>query len=135
LTSNLAARTHLPIQSYYIEWGYLLTGETRSGVGLVKPRNPFSLKEGKRGWGAWELTGRYNFMNIGSQVFKNGLADPNLWANRFFTTDIGFNWHINQYLKFYFDWQHAEFNQPVSYNVNKRQLTSDLFLARIQLFF
>ncbi len=54
---------------------------------------------------------------------------------RLFTTDIGFNWHINQYLKFYFDWQHAEFNQPVSYNVNKRQLTSDLFLARIQLFF
>jgi len=22
---------------------------------------------------------------------------------RLFTTDIGFNWHINQYLKFYFD--------------------------------
>jgi hypothetical protein len=38
-------------------------------------------------------------------------------------------------LKFYFDWEHAVFNQPVIYNVNKRQETSDLFIARIQLFF
>ena len=135
LTSNLAARTHLPVQSYYIEAGYLLTGETRSSVGIVKPRHPFRLKQGQFGLGAWELTGRYNFMDIGSQVFKNGLADSNLWANRLFTTDLGFNWHINQYLKFYFDWQHAEFNQPVIYAPTHRQATSDMFMARIQLFF
>ena len=134
-TSNLAARTHLPVQSYYIEAGYLLTGETRSSVGIVKPRNPFSLKAGQFGLGAWELTGRYNFMDIGSQVFKNGLADPNLWANRLFTTDLGFNWHINQYLKFYFVWQHSEFNQPVIFAPNRRQETGDMFMARIQLFF
>ena len=74
-------------------------------------------------------------MDTGSQDFKNGLADPNLWATRLFMTDIRFNWHINQYLKFYFNWQHAEFNQPVSYNVNKWQKTSDMFMGRIQLFF
>jgi phosphate-selective porin OprO/OprP len=135
LTSNIAARTHLPVQSYYIEAGYMLTGETRSGTGIVKPRNPFSLKSGQFGLGAWELTGRYNFLDIGNQVFKNGLADPNLWANRVYTTDLGFNWHINQYLKFMFDWEHAEFNQPVLFAPGRRQLTSDLFLARIQLFF
>ena len=39
-------------------------------------RHPFSLKAGQFGLGAWELTGRYNFMDIGSQVFTNGLADP-----------------------------------------------------------
>jgi len=134
-TSNLAARTHLPVQSYYIEAGYLLTGETRSSVGIVKPRHPFNLKQGQFGLGAWELTGRYNFMDIGSQVFKNGLADSNLWANRLYTTDLGFNWHINQYLKFYFVWQHAEFNQPVIYAPTHRQATSDMFMARIQLYF
>ena len=32
-TSNLAARTHLPVQSFYVQAGYLLTGETRSSVG------------------------------------------------------------------------------------------------------
>ena len=51
LTSNLAARTHLPVQSYYIEAGYMLTGETRSSVGIVKPRNPFSFKKANSGWG------------------------------------------------------------------------------------
>jgi phosphate-selective porin OprO/OprP len=134
-TSNLAARTHLPVQSWYIEAGYLLTGETRSSVGIVKPRNPFSLRDGKFGLGAWELTGRYNFMDIGPQVFTNGLADPNLWANRIYTTNLGFNWHINQYLKFYFTWEHAVFNQPVIFAPNRRQETSDMFMARIQLYF
>jgi phosphate-selective porin OprO and OprP len=134
-TSNLAARTHLPVQSWYLEGGYLLTGETRSSVGIVKPKNPFSLKAGSFGLGAWELTGRYNFMEIGSQVFKNGLADQNLWANQLYTTDLGFNWHINQYLKFYFIWEHAAFNQPVIYAPTRRQETSDMFMARMQLYF
>ncbi len=136
VSSNMTAKTHLPVQSFYVEAGYLLTGETRSSVGIVKPKNDFKFfRNGDRGIGAWELTGRYDFLDIGSQVFKNGLADPNLWANRLFMTDLGFNWHINQYLKFYFDWEHAEFNQPVSYNVNKWQKISDMFMARIQLYF
>ena len=37
-TSNLAARTHLPIDSFYVQGSYMLTGETRSGTGIVKPR-------------------------------------------------------------------------------------------------
>ena len=113
-TSNLAARTHLPVDSFYVQASYLLTGETRSGTGIVKPQNPFSLKSGKFGLGAWELTGRYSHLDIGSEVFKNGLADPNLWANRVYMTDVGFNWHINQYLKFMFDWEHSDVQQPGS---------------------
>ena len=74
-------------------------------------------------------------MDLGSQVFTNGLADQNLWANRIYTTDLGFNWHINQYLKFYFAWEHAAFNQPVIFAPNNRQETSDMFMARIQLYF
>ena len=66
---------------------------------------------------------------------KNGLSDPNLWANRVNMTDVGFNWHINQYLKFMFDWEHSMFNNPVLYSAGRRQLDSDLFLARIQLYF
>lgn len=134
-TANLAAKTHLPIQSYYVQMGYFLTGETRSSVGIVKPLRPFSLKADSFGLGAWELTGRYSHLDIGREVFTNGLADPNLWANRVEMTDLGFNWHINQYLKFMFDWEHSMFNQPVIYAPGKRQLTTDLFLARIQLYF
>ena len=56
LGSSSLARTKLPVQSFYVQMGYLLTGETRSSVGIVKPNNPFSLKDG--GLGAWELTAR-----------------------------------------------------------------------------
>ena len=131
----LAYRTHLPVQSFYVLGGYMLTGETRSGMGVVKPLHPFGMKDGQFGLGAWELTGRYQQMNIGKEVFTNGLADPNLWTNSLFIAELGFNWHINQYLKFMFEWQHTEFGQPVFTNVGARSKTNDLFLARMQLFF
>ncbi len=133
LSSTPYDRTRLPIQSFYVQAGYLLTGETRSSVGIVKPTNPFSLKDG--GIGAWEIVTRYQYMDIGSQVFTGGLADPNTSANRLYITDLGFNWHLTQYVKFYFEWEHAVFNQPVTYAPGKSQLTSDMFLARFQLYF
>lgn len=135
LASSPQLRTRLPVNSFYVQSGYLLTGETRSSVGIVKPLRPFDLRKGQRGPGAWEITGRYQYMDIGSQVFTSGLSDPNNGANRLFLTDFGFNWHMTQYLKVYFNWEHAEFNQPVIYAPGKRQLTSDLFMVRLQLYF
>ena len=135
LSSSLGNKTHLGVQSFYVQAGYLLTGETRSSIGIVKPNAPFDIRKGVRGPGAWELVGRYQRMDIGNQVFTNGLADPNNSANGLYLTDAGFNWHMTQYLKLYFEWEHAVFNQPVLYNVGKRQSTSDMFLVRFQLFF
>ena len=133
LASNLHQRTSLPVQSFYVQAGYLLTGETRSSVGVVKPLHPFSLKDG--GMGAWELVTRYQYMDVSSQVFSAGLSDANNSANRLYLTDLGFNWHMTQFVKVMFEWEHAEFNQPVLYAPNKRQLTSDMFLLRFQLYF
>ena len=135
LSSTPNLRTHLPVQSFYVQAGYLLTGETRSSVGIVKPLHPFDISRKQRGLGAWELVGRYQYLDIGSQVFSAGLSDPNNSANRLYITDVGFNWHLTQYLKLYFEWEHAVFNQPVIYAPGKRQLTSDMFLVRFQLYF
>lgn len=136
INPNLASRTRLPVQSYYVQAGYFLTGETRSSVGIVKPLRPFDLRPGRFGLGAFEIQGRFNEMNIGNQVFTNGLADPNNWADNLHNVELGFNWHFTQYLKFYFAWQHSVFGDPVLFAPDgQRQLTSDLFLARIQLFF
>ena len=52
-------------------------------------------------------------MDIGREVFTNGLADPNLWSNRDWSTNLGLNWYLNRYVKFYLDWQHTEFGDPV----------------------
>ncbi len=135
LVNNLNARTHLPIDSYYVQAGYFLTGETASQRNVVKPIRPFDLRKGKFGPGAWELTGRYNFLGVSRAVFNNGLADPNLWSNSLYTTDVGFNWSWNQYVKVYFTWEHAVFGSPVNFAPGRSQLTSDLFLIRWQLFF
>ncbi len=128
-------RVKVPVNSFYVQAGYLLTGETRSSVGIVKPLHPFNPKHDQFGLGAWEVVGRYQYMDIGSQVFNAGLADPNNSANRLFMTDLGLNWHMTQYVKWYLDWEHAEFNNPVLYAPGKRQSTSDMFWLRLQLYF
>ena len=43
--------TRVPVGSFYVEAGYLLTGETRSQIGVVKPNNPFSIRPGQFGLG------------------------------------------------------------------------------------
>jgi phosphate-selective porin OprO and OprP len=128
-------RVRVPVSAFYVQAGYLLTGETRSSVGIVKPLHPFNPKHDQFGMGAWEIVGRYQYMDIGQQVFSGGMADPNNNANRLFMTDVGLNWHMTQYVKWYLDWNHAEFNNPVLYAPGKRQLTSDMFWLRVQLYF
>ena len=135
LSSNLNARTRLPVQSFYVQTSYLVTGETRSSIGIVKPNSPFDLRKGKFGTGAIEPFFRYNYLDIGRQVFTDGLADPNEWAHRVSMTRLGINWHLTQYIKLYFDWTHAEFDQPVIFAPNRRQKNSDTFAVRFQVYF
>ena len=129
------ARTRVPVGSFYTQISYLLTGETRSSIGLVKPKSPFELRKGHYGTGAWEPFFRFEYLDIGSEVFTAGFADANEWANRMYMTHAGVDWHLTQYMKIYFDWNHAVFNQPVIFAPGRRQLTSDMFLLRFQLYF
>jgi phosphate-selective porin OprO/OprP len=130
-------QTKVPVGSFYTTISYLITGETRSSVGIVKPNNPvnFGRGNGWHGTGAIEPFFRYEYLQIGSQVFTSGFADPNLWANRLYQTDLGVNWHLTQYVKMYFDWIRDEFNQPVFYAPGHRQWQANSFLVRCQLYF
>ena len=133
--TQLSNRTRMDVQSFYVQSGYFLTGETVAGTGIVKPLHPFDLRRDKFGLGAFELQGRYAYMNLGNKIFSNGLADPNLWTNSLFVTDFGINWHMTQYVKVFLDWQHAGFASPVQYAPGHLQLTSDMFWLRFQLYF
>ena len=128
-------RVRLPVRSFFLAAGYFLTGETVTARGVVKPRRPFDLRRGRIGPGAWEVGGRYNWLGLGDDVFTRGLADPDLWTNRVSTIDVGLNWYLTQYVKVAIFWEHAEFGSPVLYRPGARQLTSDLFLVRLQLRF
>jgi phosphate-selective porin OprO/OprP len=102
---------------------------------VVQPLRPFDLRKGQFGLGAWELGGRYNFLGLGDEVFTHGLADPSLWFDRVATTDVGLNWYLTSYVKVAMFWEHAEFGRPVLYRPGARQLTSDVFILRLQLRF
>ncbi len=130
--------TRIPVGSYYVTAGYFLTGETRSQLGIVKPRRPFSLRPGEFGPGAWEVFARYNYLDIGNQVFTNGLAMAQGNANRVGTTDLGLTWHMTQYVKMFFDWKHDGFNMPVTFATGppaRAAGTADTLWWRLQLFF
>jgi phosphate-selective porin OprO/OprP len=128
-------RVNVPVQSFYLQAGYFITGETVTGRGILKPIHPFDIRKGKVGLGAIELTGRYDYMNIGSEVFTRGLADGNLWTNRIQTIDLGVNWYWSQAIKVYLGWQLALFGDPVTYEPGRFENQSNQLWVRWQLFF
>ena len=135
LATSLAAHDRVGVESYYVQAGYFITGETVAGRNIVKPLRNFDLRKGRFGPGAIELAARFNPLDLTKNVFTAGLVDPNLWTNNLYTIDTGFNWYQTQYSKFTFSWNHAVFGSPVLYNATARQKTSDLFLVRFQLYF
>jgi phosphate-selective porin OprO/OprP len=130
-----ARSTRVPLGGFYLAGGYFLTGEHVNRRSQVQPKHPFDLRKKSFGLGAFELQARYSVLNIGDQIFTGGLTDPNLWTNQVETVDLGLNWYMNEYVKVYLDWQHAQFGQPTYYRPGGLQKTSDLFWLRTQIYF
>jgi phosphate-selective porin OprO/OprP len=125
----------IPINGWFVQAGYILTGETIRDRTNIQPLHPFDLGKGRFGLGAFELTARYSELRLDSRLFTTGLSDPNLWTNHAQLVDVGCNWYLNQFVKIYFDWEHAIFGSSVFSNTGSFQKSSDLFWIRTQLFF
>lgn len=131
-----AKSVDIPVSGYSVAMGYFLTGESQERRVVLEPKRPFSLRPGKFGPGAWELVFRYNVLDFDRDVFTGGLADPELWSHRAWSSNLGINWYLNRYIKFYLDWQHTEFGNPVIYQLpNRKELTNELLWLRMQLYF
>jgi phosphate-selective porin OprO/OprP len=128
-------RTRIPIRGWFVQGGYLLTGETLHDRTLIDPLHPFDLRPGRFGLGAWELTARYSQLDLSSRVFTAGLADPALWSNHAKLVDVGCNWYLNRFVKVYFDWEHALFGSAVFSSSGSPQKSSDLFWLRTQIYY
>ncbi|HTU22525.1 MAG TPA: porin [Gemmataceae bacterium] len=129
-------RTEVPLAGWSVACTYFLTGEeiTRR-VYLLEPRRPFGFYNGRLNPGAIEAYARFSNLQLGDQVFTGGFANPADWANRVSTTDTGINWYWNHYVRMYFDWQHAFYNQPVFMSDSKSTRHNDLYWFRTQIFF
>ncbi len=134
--SNSKTSTYIPYNGYMVQASYFLTGEelTRR-VNVVKPRRDFSFAKGKWAPGAWEVHARYSELDFSKEIFTAGFADPNLWSNHAWATDVGVNWYLNFYTRVFLDWQHSEFGNPVVIAPNRFGPTRDLFWFRFQVFF
>ncbi len=132
-----ATTERVPFSGYYVAAGYFLTGEQVKRRSRVYPLRPFlPLKQGaERGPGAWEVVARVSQLELGDEVFTAGLADQNLWSNRALTTEVGANWYLNEYLKVYAFWLHADFKDPVLQSPDGFNKSADLFWLRCQLYF
>jgi phosphate-selective porin OprO/OprP len=125
----------IPVDGWFVQAGYLLTGETIHDRTTIRPLHPFDLREGCQGLGAWEVTARYSQLDLDSRIFTAGLADPSLWTNHAKLVDVGVNWYLNQFVRVTFDWEHAMFGSPVFSSSGQFRRSSDLFWLRAQLFF
>ena len=134
-SNGAATPVHVPVNGWFVQTGYIVTGETIRDRTLLQPLRPFDLRRGRFGPGAWEPTARYSQLDLGSQVFTAGLADPRLWTNHAKMVDVGANWYLNQFVKVYFDWEHVMFGTPVIATSGRFTKHSDLFWTRVQLYF
>jgi phosphate-selective porin OprO/OprP len=127
----------VPINGYHVTTGLFLTGETVERRTTVKPLHPWDPLHRRWGYGAVELFARYSQLHLGEEIFTEGLADPDRWTNLAHMTDIGWNWYMNEYVKWYFDWQHVNYGSPVLLNEGKDLYGrhNDLFWVRCQLYF
>ncbi len=122
---------------FHVTLASFLTGETVRGREVVQPLRPFDPRCGFRNLGAVEPFVRYSYLKTGDEVFDRGLANPDDWTNEVSMTDIGFNWYLNRYVKFYFDWQHAAYASPVLVNEETGKVSNrnDLYWVRCQFYF
>lgn len=127
--------TRVPVHGWFLQAGYLVTGETINDRTLVQPLRPFDLRAGRRGIGALEPIVRYSELALDDRVFTAGLANPSLWTNRAQLIDVGCNWYLNKFVKVYVGWEHAMFATPVYSATGTFQRSTDLFRLRTQIYF
>ena len=74
-------------------------------------------------------------MSLGQNIFTGGFADPAIYTNHVWATDMGVNWYLNFYVKMQLDWQHAGFGNLVTMGPDKFASTADIYWLRFQVFF
>ena len=118
-------------KAYQIEVGYVLTGEKASYNGV----NPASAVQ-KGGWGAWELVGRINHLEVGEEAFNAGDAAANTSARDATAFAIGLNWYLNRNIKIQLDYELTEFKggAGTATAVSDRN-DENLIVSRFQLLF
>jgi phosphate-selective porin OprO/OprP len=103
-----AVSARIANEAWQAALSYVLTGEEASFKG-VKPRRNFDPKAG--GWGAWEVAGRLQRLDLDPAIFDRSLASPSSSIQRASAWSAGINWYLNKAVKFVLDYEQTEFDQ------------------------
>lgn len=91
--SDVSRKTNKDVDftAWYAQVGYTLTGESRTYKGSdgefkrLVPKNNFDLKKGT--WGAWEVAGRYDEIDLQDGIVAGGEAKR---------LSLSLNWYLNE---------------------------------------
>jgi phosphate-selective porin OprO/OprP len=83
-----------------------LTGD-KASYGGVRPRKPFD--PGKGQWGAFELAGRIEGLELGRETFDSGLVDGAKSVRKAFAWSLGLNWWLNRNIRQIVDFERTTF--------------------------
>lgn len=130
----------------YVQGGYFLTGESLTynrTVGVFDRIVPFTeffslgRNSGFCGWGAWEATARWSYVNLNDPNALAAVAPgPPTTApvpgnpGRLNEVTLGLNWYWNTYAKVQLNWIHCALDNGLTGNSN-----CDIYCARFQVAF
>ena len=122
--------------AWEITAGWVLTGEDASFAG-VTPRRPFDLKN--RGWGAWQLVGRYSELDVDNKAFPL-FSNPASSASAAQSWSVGLNWYLNKNLLVKTSYSHTDFtgggtSASLSSPAAVTRQPEDVWFTRLQLSF
>jgi phosphate-selective porin OprO and OprP len=124
----LRGRSDPTYDGWYVESSWFLTGESKpykDGVfQRVKVKNPATFKNG--GWGAWQLAGRYDVVDLGDDAFScpvgiplypgtSGVAQAPMCGQQA-TWQVAVNWYLNDYTRLMFDYSESDISGRFDYN-------------------
>jgi phosphate-selective porin OprO/OprP len=128
---NGAATADLQNKAWGISAGWVLTGEDASYNG-VTPRHPFGPRTGH--WGAWQVVGRYEELNIDKSAFPN-FAVSTASASSAHAWSLGLNWYLNKNIRLNTSFSHTVFSGYTGAIPAVPAQTENVLFTRIQLAF
>jgi phosphate-selective porin OprO/OprP len=133
-----ATDTTLAARGGYVMGTLLVTGEERTSLSqAIDPLRPFDPVDEVFGTGALELVGRVSRLELSTDdpAMLVRLSDPARSASRATELTLGFNWYLNRFVRFQFNWEYAQFANPVRLGPTASIDHQNSFLTRFQIVF
>jgi len=134
---NPVGESHdLSMNGGYVSLSYFLTGEeqqfdvSQAIFKRIKPKKIFDPSKGL--WGAIQLVGRYEYLNLSDGFFDHGYANSTRYTDGAKGGTFGINWYLNEMVRVMFNYNHIEFDD---YVLEADDDDEDVFLAGFHIEF